>query len=131
MVPVERSWQDKKVGYSFFSNVSKLIGHVIRILLDDSHEICLHLNSVCTWARDSSISMGSVNPSSMGGSLVLTVRRSGDATNYVPSIFTNLAVTKSDELFSTLREFVQLTLHCVRNLPSKFECGAVEFLLHC
>ena len=106
MVPVERSWQDEKVVYSLLSNVSELIWHAIRVLLDDSHEISLHLNNVCVWPGDSSISMGSVNPSSMGGSLVLMVHRFGDAMNYVPSVFTNLAVTESDELFSSLRKFM-------------------------
>ena len=83
------------------------------------------------WAGDSSISMGSVNPFGMGGSLVLMVCGSRDAMNYVPSIFTNLAVTKSDELLSSLRKFVQLALHCIRNLLSKFECATIEFLPHC
>ena len=128
MVPIECSKQDEKVVYSLLSNVSKLIGHAIRVLLDDSHEISLRLNSVCAWAGDSSISMGSVNPSSMGNSLVFMVRGSVDTMNYVPSIFTNLAVTKSDELLFSLRKFVQLPLHYVRNLPMKFECTAVEFL---
>ena len=131
VVPVERSWQDEKVVYLLLSNVSELIGHAIHILLDESHEICLHLNSVCAWAGDSSISMGFVNSSSMDGSLVLMVCRSGDAMNYVPSVFINLAVTKSDELFSSLRKFVQLALYCIRNCPSKFKCAAVEFLPHC
>ena len=131
MVRVEHSWQDEKVVYSLLSNVSKLIGHAIRIPLDNSHEISLHLNSVCAWPGDSSISMGFVNPSGIGGSLVLIVRRSRDAMNYVPSVFTNLAITESDELFLSLREFVQLALHCVRNLALKFKCAAVEFLPHC
>ena len=131
VLPVERRRQDEKVAYSLLSNVSELVGHVIRVLLDDSHEISLHLNSVCTWPGDSSISMGSVNPSGMGDSLVLMVRRFGDAMNYVPSIFTNLAVTESDELLSFLRKFVQLALHCVHNLPSKFEFATIEFLPHC
>ena len=73
MVPVERSWQDKKVVHLLLSNVSKLIKHAIRVLLDDSHEISLCLNSMCAWPGDSSISMGFVNPSSMGGNLVLMV----------------------------------------------------------
>ena len=94
-------------------------------------KIRLCLNSVCALAGDSSISMGSVNPSSMDGSLVLMIRRSKDTMNYVSRVFTNLTVTKSDELFSSLREFVQLALHCVRNLLSKFECDVVEFLPHC
>ena len=131
VVPVQHSKQDEKVVYSLLSNVSELIGHAIRVLLDDSHEISLRLNSVCAWVGDSRISMGSVKPSGMGGSLVLMVRGSGDAVNYVPSIFTNLAVTKSDELFLSLRMFVQLALHCVRNLPSKFECASINFLPHC
>ena len=130
VVPVERSRQDEKVVYSLLSNVFELIRHAIRVLLDDSHEICLRLNSVCAWLGDSSISMGSVNPSGMDGSLVLMVRGFGDAMNYVPSLFTNLAVTESDELLSSLTKFVQLALHCVRNFPSKFECAAVEFLPH-
>ena len=106
VILVQRSRQDEKVVYSLLSNVSELIRHAIRILLDDSHEISLRLNSVCAWAGDSRISMGFVNPSSMGGSLVLMVHRSGDAVNYVPSIFTNLVVTESDELLSSLKKFV-------------------------
>ena len=74
--------------------------------------------------------MGSVNPSGMGGSLVLMVRGSGDAVNYIPSIFTNLAITESDELLSSLKKFMQLALHCVRSLPSIFECASIEFLPH-
>ena len=131
VVPVQRSRQDEKVVYSLLSNVPELIGHTIRVLLDDSHEISLSLNSVRPWAGDSGISMGSVNPSGMGGSLVLMVRGSRDVVNYVPSILTNLAVTESDELFSSLRKFVQLALHCVRSLPSKFEWAAIEFSPHC
>ena len=118
VVPVQRSRQDEKVVYSLLSNVSELIGHAIRVLLDDSHEISLSLNNVRPWAGDSRISMGSVNPSGMDGSLVFMVRRSGDAVNYVPSILTNLAVTESDEILSSLRKFVQLALHCIRSLPS-------------
>ena len=131
VVLVERSRQDKKVVYSLLSNISEFIGHAICVLLDDSHEISLHLNSVCVWPGYSRISMGAVNPSGMGGNLVLMVCGSGDAMNYVPSVFTNLAVTHSDELLSSLRKFVQLALHCVRNLPLKFECAAVEFSPHC
>ena len=131
VVPVQRSRQDEKVVYSLLSNVSELIGHAIRVLLDDIHEISLSLNSVRSWAGDSRISMGSVNPSGMGGSLVLMVRGFGDAVNYIPSILTNLAVTESDELLSSLRKFVQLALHCVRSLPSKFKCAAIEFSPHC
>ena len=74
--------------------------------------------------------MGSVNPSSMGRSLVLMVHGSGDVLNYVPSIFTNLLVTESDELLSSLRKFVKLALYCVRSLPLKFECASIEFLPH-
>ena len=131
VVPNQRSRQDEKVVYSLLSNVSELIGHAIRVLLDDSLEISLRLNSVHVWAGDSGISMDSVNPSSMGGSLVLMVRGSRDAVNYVPSIFTNLAVTESDELVSSLRKFVQLALHCVRSLPLIFECASIEFLPLC
>ena len=85
------------------------------------HEISHRLNSVCAWPGDSSISMGSVNPSGMSCSFVLMVRQSGDAMNYVPSVFTNLTVTKSDELFLSLRKFLQLALHYICNRPSKFE----------
>ena len=60
VVPVHRSKQDEKVVYLLLSNVSELIGHAIRVLLDDSHEISLRLNSVCAWVGDSGISMGSV-----------------------------------------------------------------------
>ena len=94
VIPVERSRQDEKVVYLLLSNIFELIGHVIRVLLDDSNEICLRLNSVCAWEGDSSISMAFVNPSGMGDSLVLMVRGYGDTMNYVPSIFTNLAVIK-------------------------------------
>ena len=131
VVPVQRSRQDEKVVYSLLSNVSELIGHAICVLLDDSHEISLRLNSVRPWAEDSGISMGSVNPSGMGDSLVLMVRGSEDVVNYVPSILTNLAVTESDELLSSLRKFMQQALHYVRSLPSKFECASIEFLPHC
>ena len=131
VVPVQRSRQDEKVVYSLLSNVSELIGHAIHVLLDDSHEISLRLNSVRPWVGDSGISMGSVNPFGMGGSLVLMVSGSEDVVNYVPSILTNLAVTKSDELLSSLRKFMQLALHYVRSLPSKFECASIEFLPHC
>ena len=75
--------------------------------------------------------MGSINPFGMGGSLVLMVCRSGDTMNYVPSVFTNLAVTQSDELLLSLRKFVQLALLCICNLSSKFEYATVEFLPHC
>ena len=95
MVLVEHTRQDEKV-----------VGYAIHVLLDDSHEISLCLNSVCAWPGDSSISMDSVNPSGMGDSLVLMVCRFGDAMNYVPSIFTNLAVTEREELLSSLRKFV-------------------------
>ena len=57
MVRIERSWQDKKVVYSLLTNVSKLIGHVVRVLLDNSYEICLRLDGVCLWPSDSSISI--------------------------------------------------------------------------
>ena len=71
VVPVQCNRQDEKVVYSLLSNVFELIGHAIRVLLDDSHEISLRLNSVRPWARDSGISMGSVNPSGMGAALNL------------------------------------------------------------
>ena len=129
-VLLERNKQDEKVVYSLLFNVFELIGHAIRVLLDDSHEISLRLNSVCTWPRDSSISMGSVNPSSMGGNLVLMVRQSGDAMNYVPSVFTNLVVIECEELLLSLRKFVQLALYRVRNLPSNFKRTSVEILPH-
>ena len=47
LVLVEHNTQDEKVVYSLLSNVSELIGHAIRVLLVDSHEISLYLNSVC------------------------------------------------------------------------------------
>ena len=65
--------------------------------------------------------MGSVNPFGMGGSLVLMIRRSRDAMNYISSVLTNLADTESDELLLSLRKFVQLALQCVHNLLSNFE----------
>ena len=49
VVLVEHSWQDEKVVHLLLSNASELIGHAIRVVLDDSHEICFHLNSVCAW----------------------------------------------------------------------------------
>ena len=130
VVLVQRSRLDEKVVYSLLSNVSELIGHAIRVLLDDSHEISLRLNSMGPWAGDSGISIGSVNPSGMGGSLVLMVCGFRDAVNYVPSILTNLTFIESDELLSSLRKFVQLALHYVRSLPSKFECASIEFSPH-
>ena len=98
MVPVERSKQDEKVVYLLLSNVFELIRHAICVLLDDSHEISLRLNRLCTWPRDSSISMGSANPFGIGGSLLLMVCRSGDAMNYVPSIFTNFTIIEMNLL---------------------------------
>ena len=86
---------------------------------------------MCMWPGDSSISIGFVNPSAMCGSLVLIVRRSRDAMNYVPSVLTNLAVIESDELLSSLRKFVQLALHYVCNLLSNFEWAIVEFAPQC
>ena len=87
-------------------NVSELIGHAIHVLLDDSHEICLCLNCVCAWLGDSSISIGSVNPSSMHGNLVLMVCRSRDAMNYISSVLTKLTITESDEFLLSLKKFV-------------------------
>ena len=106
VVPIQHSWQDEKVVHSLLSNFFELIGHAICVLLDDSHEICLCLNSVCTWLGDSSISMGFVNSFGMRYSLILMVCQSTDAMNYVPSVLTNLVETKSNELLSSLKKFV-------------------------
>ena len=46
--------------------------------------------------------MHSVDPTGKSYSLVLMVCRSRDAMNYVPSLLTNLAAPKSDELLLSL-----------------------------
>ena len=50
VVPVERTWNDKKVVHSLPPNVPKLIGHAVHVLLDNSQKICLSLN-VCGRGR--------------------------------------------------------------------------------
>ena len=104
MVPVQRSWQDNKVIHLLLANVSKLIGHEVIVLLDNNHEICLHLDGVCLWSSDSSISMHFVNPSNKGGNLVFMICQSGHAMNYVPSVLINLVITESDELPFSLKK---------------------------
>ena len=102
-VRIEDSWQNKKVVHSLPSNVSKLIGHVVYILLDNSHKTCLSLNCMYSWPSDSKVPMHSINPTGKSCSLVLIVCQSRDAMIYVPSIPTNLAATKSDELLLSLK----------------------------
>ena len=103
VVPVEHSWQDKKVVHLLAPNVSKFIGYAVRVLLDNSHKICLRLNCMCSWPSDSRVSMHSINSIDKSCSLVLMVCRSKDAMNYVPSVLTNLVATKSNELLSLFK----------------------------
>ena len=93
VVLVERTWQDEKVVHSLPPNVPELIGHVVRVLLDNSHKICLSPN--CMWSRssDSGVPVHSIDPTNKSCSLVLMVCRSRDAMNCVPNILTNLAAT--------------------------------------
>ena len=81
VVPVERTWQDKKVVHSLPPNVPELIGHAVRVLLNNSYKICLSLN--CMWSRpsDSGVPMHSVDPIGKNYSLVLMVCRFRDAMN--------------------------------------------------
>ena len=81
MVPVERTWQDKKVVHSLPPNVPELIEHVVRVLLDNSCKIGLSLN--CMWSRpsDSGVPMRSVDPTNKSCSFVLMVCRSRNALN--------------------------------------------------
>ena len=81
MVPVEHTWQDEKVVYSLPPNVPELIGHAVRVLLDNSRKIGLSLN--CMWSRpsDSGVPMHSVDPIGKSCSVELMVCRSGNAMN--------------------------------------------------
>ena len=81
MVPVEHTWQDDKVVHLLPPNVPELIGHAVRVLLDNSRKIGLSLN--CMWLQpsDSRIPMRSVDPTGKNCSLVLMVRRSRNAMN--------------------------------------------------
>ena len=102
MVPIEDSWQDKKVVHLLPPNVFELIGYAVRVFLDNSHKICFSLNCVCSWPSDSRVLIHSVNLAGKSCSLVLMICRSRDAMNYVPNTLTNLGATKSDELLLTL-----------------------------
>ena len=93
VVPVERTWKDKKVVHSLPPNVPELIGHAVRVLLDNSHKICLSLNRMWLWPSDSGVPVHSVDPTGKSCSLVLMVCGSRYAMNCVPSILTNLAAT--------------------------------------
>ena len=81
MVLVELTWQDKKVVHSRPPNVPELIGHVVRILLDNSRKIGLSLNCMWSWSNDSGVPMRSVDPTGKSCSLVLMVCRSRNAMN--------------------------------------------------
>ena len=93
VVLIERTWKEKKVVHSLPPNIRELIGHVVRILLDNSHKICLSLNRMWSWPSDSVVPMHSVDPTSKSCSLVLMICGSRYAMNCVPSILTNLAAT--------------------------------------
>ena len=81
VVPVERTWQDKKVVPSLPPNVPELIGHAVRVLLDNSQKICLNLNRMWSRPSDSGVPMHSVDPTDKSCSLVLMVCGSRDAMN--------------------------------------------------
>ena len=81
VVPVERTWQDKKVIHSLPPNVPELIGHAVRVLLDNTHKICLNLNCMWSWPSDSGVPMHSVDPTGKSCSLVFMVCGSKDAIN--------------------------------------------------
>ena len=81
VVPVERTWQDEKVVHSLPPNVPELIGHAIRVLLDNSHKICLSLNRMWSRPSDSGVPMHSVDPTCKSCSQVLMVWGSRDAMN--------------------------------------------------
>ena len=93
VVQVECTWQEEKVVHSLPPNVPELIGHAIRVLLDNSCKIGLYQS--CMWLRssDSRVPLHSVDPTGKSYSLVLMVCRSRDAMNCVPSVFTNLPAT--------------------------------------
>ena len=81
MVPVEYTWQDEKVVHSLPPNVPELIGHAVRVLLDNSRKIGPSLN--CMWSRpsDSGVPMRFIDPTSKSRSLVLMVCHSRNAMN--------------------------------------------------
>ena len=81
MVLVERTWQDEKVVYSFPPNVPELVGHAVRILLDNSRKIGLSLNYMWSRPSDSGFSMRFVDSTGKSCSLVLMVCRSRNAMN--------------------------------------------------
>ena len=81
VVPVERTWQDKKVVHSIPLNVPELVGHAVHVLLDNSHEICLSLNRMWLRPSDSKVPMHSIDPTGKSCSLVLMVCGSKDAMN--------------------------------------------------
>ena len=81
MVPIERTWQDEKVVHLLPPNVPELIGHAVRILLDNSRNIGLILNYMWSRLSDSGVPMSSVDPTSKSCSLVLMVCRSRNAMN--------------------------------------------------
>ena len=93
VVPVERTWKDKKVVHSLPLNVPELIGHAVRVLLDNSHKICLSLNRMWSWPSDFGVPMHPVDPTGKSCSLVLMVCGSRYTMNCVPSILTNLVAT--------------------------------------
>ena len=81
MVPLLRTWQDEKVVRLLPSNVPELIGHAVRVLLDNSRKIGLSLNCMWSWPSDSEVPMRSVDPTGKSCSLVLMVCRSRNAMN--------------------------------------------------
>ena len=81
VVPVERTGQDEKVVYSLPPNVSELIGHAVRVLLDNSHKICLSLNRMWSRPSDSGVPIHSVDPTGKSCSLVRMVCGSRYAMN--------------------------------------------------
>ena len=81
VVPFERTWQDEKVVHSLPPNVSELIRHAVRVLLDNSHKICLSLNRMWSRPSDSGVPIHSVDPIDKSCSLVLMVCRFRDAMN--------------------------------------------------
>ena len=102
VVPVECTWQDEKVFHSLPPNIPELIGHVVRVFLDNSHKICLNLNHMWLRPSDYGIPMHSVDPTGKSSCLVLMVCGSRVAMNSVLSVLTKLVATKSDKLISLL-----------------------------
>ena len=93
VVPIERTWKDKKVVHSLPFNVPELIEHAVRIFLDNSHKIFLSLNCMWSWPSDSGVLVHSVDSTGKSCSLVLMVCGSRYAMNCVPSVLTNLVAT--------------------------------------